>query len=333
MIFSENAVLCDERGVLSSLGNVQTKNDLCLRFLRSLYGDKGDFLDFCANTDRSNYRFYRLRCFSADDRFRYAFCEKANILGERLTAVYLSRNAANFYPLMSPSSVNISTDASELVGINYSAHTGQTSVSASTFPIIERIPRLAEAIFSKTASARYCDITKITEEAVKRITSSVIFGAELKLLQEEKESSGDIYSEICNFPPEAYSAIFTLLCNILASVSSNHRLEIRHSRFAYAADVDIITESTKLTEPTLLSGIGYLSSAGVRKDLLETAEVLAYISGIDLSARYSCENRQLIVTIGVGYDIPPIPDFKYSNPLENIAAVVEEVGTLVNGLL
>ena len=148
LIFSSDGRLCDERDVLSVTDDILTLRELEKRFRHSLYGDADDFCSFCSSPSE-DYRFYRLRCFSSCGSFRYAFCEKDTVLGERLTVVYLAHDIAAFHSLMSPSSGllrgSADTLTSELLEIKNSADTGETSLSAEAFSVASRIPYLCEA--------------------------------------------------------------------------------------------------------------------------------------------------------------------------------------------
>ena len=340
LIYSRDAVLCDEKDVLPSADDILTLADLDARFKRALYGDTDDFTEFCSSSD-GGFRFYRIRCFSKCVAYRFAFCEKAEILGENLTAVYLAYDVHAFYPLMSPSSQVIRTTADtltyELLKIKSSAESGSTSLSAEAFSVASRIPRLCEAVYDRRSRARYCDLISVTEHAVESIVSAPAFsstvGIGVKRGVFRSESGG--YSgvaDIIEIPVEAYTAVLSVMLNIAASLSSEHRIALDVSYYSYAADIVITTVTDKLGESVGLAGPRYLCRAGVREDLVRIAETVAYIAGIDLSVSYESGDGSLRLVIGLGYEMASIPDFKFSDPIEFVREVADEIAGLMSVL-
>ena len=323
LIFSSDGELSDERGVISSCNELSTRSSVMARFYRSLYGDADDFRRFCSENDTKDYRIYHIRCFSSDNRFRYAFCEKIELLGEKMTAVYLARTASSLYPLMSPSSPDIS---SSLIGIKYSSDMGVTRLSAEAFSVVERIPYLAESVFSKNASAKYCDLTDFTKAVADHLSASKKAGASVFVTT----PPGRDEHGIIEFPTDAYTALLALIYTIEAALSSDHAIEISVSYYSYAADVNISTVTDRLKESTSLASLGFLKSTGVRENLLHIADTIASVAGMDLYVCCDRETGRLTVTAGIGYEIQSMPDFKHCDPYENIDLILAELPALTS---
>ena len=318
LIFSQDGRLCDERDIVSSCDELRTRGAVEARFFRSLYGDAPDFRSFCADGGDNGYRIYHIRCFSSDNRYRYAFCEKAELLGEKITAVYLARTASALYPLMSPSSPTIT---SSLVVIKYAAEVGETRLSAEAFSVVERIPYLAESLFSKNASAKYCDLTDFTKAVVRRLAESENRGTAISVSSRPGICGGCIIE----FPTDAYTAVLSIICSVEAALSSDHMIDITVSYYSYAADVSISTVTDRLNESTPLASLGFLKSAGSGEKLLRIADTIASIAGIDLYVCFDGETGKLTVTAGIGYEMQSMPDFKHCDPYERIDSILAEL--------
>ena len=119
---------------------------------------------------------------------------------------------------------------------------------------------------------------------------------------------------------------------MMSSLSASHSIKVCVAFYSYAADVEIVTETDKISKDIDLAGLGFLRSVGVREGLIRAAETIAYISGIDVSVSYEQMTGKLSVVIGLGYEMQSMPDFKYSDPLENVSAVIDEIADIYDDL-
>ena len=333
MIFSRSSWLCDEFGVLSVFAGKLPRRLLGERFLRSLGGDCTDFLHFCESTDASDYRLYHLRAFAPDGCFSYAFCEKITIDGETLTAVYLARNAARFYPLITPSFSGTRSFAdsicAELMEAGYIRHSGGTLTETKALSLAMRVPYLTEALAADDP-VRFCDIIALAETLVKSIASSPSVCAEINI--SHSPISDNAADRIVRLPVESLSSVLFMLCAALSSVSSDHRIDLNVSLCLPAADVTVSTVTDRISGGLPSDSVDSLARVGVRKDIIRTAKTLAYISDIDLYADFDGTSGKLSVTAGIGGEKQTPPDFKYSEPEKNIPRIVAETEELLDAL-
>ncbi len=323
-MFSEDGTLCDSHGVLSFFGDETTPALLTERFLRSLYGDREDFVSFCKNDGSDPVRVYRLRCFTARGELGFAFCEKNTLDGCTVTAVHLASNPALFYPLMSPHPSVIDTYPAELYRMKYASLSGgATQLSAETFSAVERTPYLAEALLAKNASAGFTDVYLLTESVLKQLCGTYS-GTKIEFPSAAGKDGSMVQNGIVGFAPEAYTALLTLLSSIEASLSSSHRITIGISPYHGAADVTLTTVTDCRCASTPLAGINYLRHFGVNESLIHISGTVADISGTELTLSYERKSGVLSVTVGLGYDLPPKPDFKFRDPLALTDTIVGE---------
>lgn len=341
LIFSSDGKLCDEKGVLSSDDGIASLAELEKRFIYSLRDDVDGFVSFCSS-NTADYRIYRMRSFTKNSFYRFAFCEKDSLLGDTVTAVYLAHDVASFHALMSPSSAILRTNTdvltSELLQIKSSALSGAPGISAEAFSVASRIPNLCEAIFDRRSRARYCDLFEAVKAASERIASSAAFSSSVSVgikpnaFTRSDECGDNLSPNIIEFPVEAFVAVLTILCSAAAALSSSHTVDVTVSYYAYAADVVISTVTDRLSGDIRLAGPRSLADAGAREDLIRIAETIAYISGIDLSVSFDGSVGVLSVVIGLGYEMQSPPDFKYSDPLEALSSVADEIEALIGSI-
>lgn len=343
MVFSSSAQLCDEVGILSSANDIMTLVDLERRFIRSLYDDADDFAALCASEEPNVYRLYKIRSISRSQAFRFAFCEKASVLGENLTLVYLARSISSFRPLMSPSSGLLRTPADriiyELLSLrDPSALQPPPAMSVEAFSVMERIPCLCEALFDERVKAQYCDLFSLTEHILDKLRENPTVSARFSLEKKhgvfspqcEKTEGTEISENLIELSIEAFVAVMFILSVIAASLSSSHEIGVTVSFYSYAADVVLTTTTQMLPKNVRLASLGYLNDCITRPDLTKIAETIAFIAGIDLSVSYDKLSGEIKLVIGLGYEMQAMPDFKFSDALANVSAVLGEMDILTS---
>ncbi len=341
MVFSSSASLCDEVGILSQTNDIMTLADLERRFIRSLYDDADDFAELCASNDSGGYRLYKTRSISRTKTFRYAFCEKATVLGENLTLVYLARSISTFRPLMSPSSGLMRTPADrviyELISLSEPIATHPLDMSVEAFSVMERIPCLCEALFDERVMAQYCDLFALTEHIIGKLCNDPALSAQFSLTKKngvfspmcdasDKDGAGG--NALIELSVEAYVAVMSILSRIASSLSDDHKIDVTVSFYSYAADIVLTTTTQRLPKNVRLASVGHLSNLITRPNLTRIAETIAYIAGIDLSVSHDKSSGEMKLVIGLGYETQAIPDFKFSDPLANVSTVLREMDIL-----
>jgi len=306
LIFTPDGHLSDERDVLAALREVDTLPTLEREFYRALYGSAELFRSFCREDSAENTQIFKLRCFTGTGAFRYAFCEKNSLLGTPLVFVFLGESVRDFFPMMSPS-----------------AHFSGDETSVASFSLISRTPCLAESVFGERASSRYCDLFRLTEALLKRAAQSPMT-AKLRLT-----GAADDSPLLLDIPVEAYAALFSLLVTLLSSVSSSHAIDIALCPFSYAADVVFSTVCDRFGESFRLSPIRILDAVSDRYELIRLADTLSHLAQADLSLSFDRDASLLEVTLGLGYEMQAVPDFKYSDPFEHLDAVFAELEPLL----
>lgn len=337
MVFSAGGVLSDENGILSAAHDIMTLKDLERRFIRALYDDADDFFALCASQDRDGLRIYKIREISKVEKYRFAFCEKAAVLGENLTFVYLARDISSFHSLMSPSAGLLRSPADttvyELLALRRSAIDPSVNISTEAFAVLERFPALCKAIFDTRVSAQYCDVTEITEHIISKIANGPSFVSKISLDVRHGVSSnrndGEEESELIELPVEAYTAVLAIATSVAAALSSDHKLGATVSFYSYAADVEIVTRTSKIEDDVKYASLGYLSKFIPSSDIARIAEAIAFISGIDLYVSRDSASGCLKIVIGLGYELQSPPDFKFSDPIACADRVYDEVSPLI----
>lgn len=344
MVFSSSAQLCDEVGILSSANDIMTLVDLEHRFIRSLYDDADDFVALCASEEQNRYRLYKIRSISRSQAFRFAFCEKASVLGENLTLVYLARSISSFRPLMSPSSGLLRTPADrviyELLSLREPSALQPPAMSVEAFSVMERIPCLCEALFDERVKAQYCDLFSLTEHILDKLRENPAVSAQFTLEKKrgvfsprvETNETMEVAANLIELSIEAFVAVMFILSVIAASISSSHEIGVTVSFYSYAADIVLTTTTQMLPKDVRLASLGYLSDCITRPDLTRIAETIAFIAGIDLSVSYDKTSGEIKLVIGLGYEMQAMPDFKFSDALANVSTVLREMDILT-GLL
>lgn len=344
LLFNEDAVLCDERGILNRGAPSDGIRGLEHEFLLSLGRELKIFKAFCAKkyaSDNTDYKIFKL---SFRD-YLYAFCEKDVLLGGCFNMVFLSRNVCDFYSFMSPASVYYRSVSDKLIyellclgsddGVRISRLTPEATLAFS------KIPHLAREIFDNCCHPRYCDILKITEQAVTLLrckqpgdATDVSITAKYSVTPDTPHNEiVDKSAAIIEMPPNAYVSVLLLIINILTAASSDHRITITVHFFGNAAEVELSTISDRMCVEVRGGSLNFIGE-NVKSiaNCVKLASVISYIAGINAVASYANTTSLLKVTLGIGLDVKPTPDYKFSDPYENVPYVIDETLDIIGSL-
>ena len=343
LFFSEDAGLCDERGVRARLPEISDSGELRLRFLRGLGGASEGFAGFCASSpaeEETGYRCYALEGFGP---FRAAFAEKTVLLDTPVTAVFLASSATSFYLLMSPSSRSATRTVDRILfELAYLMHGGSppfSSLSPEVFAAVERVPRLAEALFARRSSSRCCPLDGLIREVSSAVGQTPPFRG-VKLTAESVPVPRGSTEMIADFPVEALVAALTCLLFLLRSQSADAEIGMKLSGEGRIREIALTASVPGSLFRDADGGEGFdllYSFPPEFHDRIRMASVLCLLAHFGTSARLSdapaedAPIRLLTVSLLIGAGPPPILDFKYSDPIAAAKGIVCEIAALFGG--
>ncbi|MCR4904898.1 MAG: hypothetical protein K6A33_02370 [Clostridiales bacterium] len=333
LVFSPDARLCEERGVLSSVPETSDLESLRHAFLLLLSRDREDFYRFCASTDeRPDYRTYDLR--GKFGPFRAAFCERATILGTRMTVVFLGRSLTDFFPYMGPKSVYYASTVNRILfELLYLKHGGSPDFSAlspEVFLLVSRTPRLAQAIFSERCGTRCCDLAELLRTMIAQLLRNPDF-ASVKLPFEDITGEADPISDI---PVEALVCALTSMITVFRCLASDNTVHIRLIRCGNVREIEFMANTRSL--PFSANGDGLSVLFRLSDDFRDAVRIAVVLTELThLPTAVYTNGTMLTLVFRIGAEPPPLLDFKYSDPIAAVpSALGETLGLLdLPGLL
>ena len=340
LFFSEDGALCDERGVLNKWPELSDTGELRHLFLKSLGRSREGFLRFCAApADKPAFRLYSL---SAAFPFRSAFAEKAVLLSTPVTAVFLAPSATAFYRLMSPSSVYAAEHVNRILfELTYLLHGGSpafSSLSPEIFAVAARIPRLAEALFSRRCGVRCCDLRTILAALISSLgTVPALACCRVELCRTDpragiaaEHSAADCKAEIS---VEAFVSVLAVLLCLAADLTADGNLTLT------LTDHGVIRETALRLHTDCLSPMEAEEGADALYALPEHYHghvryitALCVLTHMDLAVRCRREEEgalpTLTVSLLIGGEPPPVLDFKYDEPERDVPLILAETAAL-----
>ncbi|MBO7405044.1 MAG: hypothetical protein J6V24_08795 [Clostridia bacterium] len=322
LVFSPDARLCEEHEVLSCVPETSDLDNLRHAFLLLLSRDREDFYRFCASTaDRPDYRIYNLRAKLGP--FRTAFCERATILGTRMTVVFLGRSVTDFFPYMGPKSVYYADTVNRILfELLYLKHGGSpdfTALSPEVFLLVNRTPQLARAIFSERCGTRCCDLGKLIEAVIRQLSRNPDFTS-VKIPFEDRTGEANPISDV---PVEALVCALTPMITVLRCLAVDNTVRVRLTRCGEIREIEIAAEARSLPFSADGEGLSLLFRLSEAfRDAVRIAVVLTELTHLD-TAVYT-HGTTLSVVFRIGAEPPPLLDFKYSDPIAAVPSVFGE---------
>lgn len=323
-------MLCDEQNALAAIREAHDLGQLKHAFFTSLGGNLRAFRYFCENEPTqgvSRFRIFKLKARLGD--YLYAFCEKNTILGCQYTVVFLAKEQSGFHRLLSPSS-DLFRDVPgkviyEILQAQSRNYYDKTSLSPEAFLLLSRTPHLIETILTDRCGAKYCSIEKVTDLALAIISQKAnLRSTDVSLII--NVDSG----YLVELPVELYVTLLYLSLAISATASSDHKLTVSVTSLGHSTEVEISTVTNRLNDSVeqcdlcaledLISPVGSYS---------KIASIIAQAADMEASARYDKNSSVLSLTLGIGYEKLPAPDFKFSDPTEYITSVSKEAEELL----
>ena len=330
LIFSEDAVLCGERDVRTAMPEISDPSELRHVFIKSLGKKQREgFFRFCRARVRGlDCRLYRLASFGP---FRAAFAEKTALFDTPVTVVFVAPSVTAFYRLMSPASAYASDTVSRVLFELFYLMDGGTpsfaSLSPEIYTVVERVPLLAEALFSRRSGTRCCDIGKILASLLDSIGSAP-FCRDCRF-ELRTDGAGPEDAEIFEIPVEAFVSVMTVLTALAVDLSADDRIAVALKKLGPVVEV-VLTTATEALGPIRgeegTDGLYLLPECFHAR--ARFASALCLLTQMDLSLR--CEGdedaktRMLSLSLLLGCEPPPILDFKYSDPVLAVPGIVEE---------
>ena len=348
LIFSEDGVLCGEYGFPTEWPELSDPGELRHLFLKNLGRQREGFLRFCAS--RPTHPSFRLYSVTVGP-YRAAFAEKAELLSTPVTAVFLASSPTAFYRLMSPTTAYAADAVNRILfELTYLMHGGSpsfSSLSPELYSVAERIPCLAEALFSRRCGVRCCDMEKILRVTADSLASLPSFGpcrVRFEVGQSSAARSGSPYrtDRLAELPVEAFVAVLTALLLLAAELSTDgdasltltDRGPIREVALRFSTDClsggcreEEGADGLFLLPEDFHSRVRFLSALCVltHMDLrVSTAD------SEELPGRNGKPVRTLTVSLLIGGEPPVLLDFKYSEPERAVPAIVKETAALLS---
>ncbi|MBE6724882.1 MAG: hypothetical protein E7576_06760 [Ruminococcaceae bacterium] len=347
LIFSEDGVLCGTYGIPTEQPELSDPGELRHLFLKNLGREREGFLRFCASRpDRPSFRLYSVTV----GPYRAAFAEKAELLSTPVTAVFLAPSPTAFYLLMSPSSAYAADAVNRILfELSYLMNGGSpafSSLSPEIYSVAERIPCLAEALFSRRCGVRCCDMEKILSVTAASLAPLPSFGScrlRCETGRSSAERAGEVYGieRLAELPVEAFAAVLTALLLMAADLTADGEISLTLTdrgmirEVAVRVNTDCLSDGCREEEGA--DGLFLLPEAfHSRVRFLSALCVLTHmdlcVSTSDteeIPTRNGRQVRALSVSLLIGAEPPPLLDFKYSEPERAVPAIVRETAALL----
>ena len=322
LVFSPDACLCEEHEVLPSVPETSDLESLRHAFLLLLSRDREDFYRFCASADGSpDYRTYGLR--SNLGPFRAAFCEHATILGTRMTVVFLGHSLTDFYPYMGPKSVYYASTVNRILfELLYLKHGGSpdfTALSPEVFLLASRTPHLARAIFSERCGTRCCDLADLLRAVIGQLLRNPDF-ASVKL--PFTDATGEAHP-ISDIPVEALVCALIPMITMLRCLAADNTVRVRLTRYGEVREIELSADARSL--PFTADGDGLSILFRLSDDFRDAVRIAVVLSEfIHIPAAVYTYGAALTIVFRIGAEMPPLLDFKYSDPIAAVPPVLGE---------
>lgn len=327
LVFSTDAKLLSERMVIMNLPRFTCIGEVESSFFASMKrGDCAGFTEFCrksieSSLDNTDFRIYQLINLYP---FRFAFCEKNLIDGKTYTVVFLSKKLSDLHVLMSPSSQFYRDITCRTIyeimridgqmGFNY-------AITPEALSVFTHHYDFAENLLSEMNKPVYCDLEKLVQTACRR------FSEKTKFTFPVFNSENDPSDELNIIEAPSFSLIFVLVSalTILHSLSDDHKISIDIHRFSYAAEICLTVHSSLISKIPRECGsiIDLVRSFPSFDKMSKITTFISQFSGIIVSIDSDRSSEIINVTLGVGFDYQSEPDFKFSDPLENVGTCVD----------
>ena len=338
MVFSSDACLSRECGMLKEAPEFARVEDLRRAFFKGLRRSREAFRRFCADsTGDGDFRIWPVSGFGP---FRYVFAEKTVLLGEQITVVFASPSVTGFYRLISPSSRYAADTVNRvLFEFLYLMDGGSPSfsrLSPEIFTAVRLLPRLSETLFSRRCAARLCDLEKIVSAVWDNVAKTPV-GDSFRITFEKKRTVPENSGVITELPLEAFVSVLTVLTGVLGDISSDALVKAVLKDHGAIREITLEVLTSCIPDPDLALSEGADALFLLPEDFHPK---IRYISAICLLARLDLQiacpaagpslpngkrpERRLTATLIVGGELPPDLDFKYSDPTESVPGVVGE---------
>ena len=332
LLFSEDAVLCGEWDVMRAMPELSDEGELRHMFLKSLGRSREGFFRFCASPcSKPAFRLYGL---TGAGPFRAAFAEKAVLLSTPVTAVFLAPSATAFYRLMSPSSAYASDAVNrilfELTWLMHGGSPAFSSLSPEVFSVAARIPRLAEALFSRRCGVQCCDLGII----LRTLSSSLCGIPALENCRVDLSagaSVGGLPDYRAEMSVEAFVSVLTALLCLAADLTTDGDLSLSLTDHGIIREVSL-RFCTACPFPAGEEGADALYALPEHyHGHVRYITALCVLTHMDLSVL--CRDRgggirELDLSVLIGGELPPILDFKYSEPERAVPGILRETAAL-----
>ncbi len=322
LVFSPDARLCEEHEVLSCVPETSDLDRLRHAFLSGLSRDREDFYRFCeSDSDRPDYRIYSFRALLGP--FRMAFCERATVLGTRMTVVFLGRSVTDFYRYMGPKSVYYADTVNRILfELLYLKHGGSPDFSAlspEVFLLVNRTPHLARAIFSERCGTRCCDLAELLRAVLRNLAENPDFRS---VSLPFEDAAGEAHP-ISDVPVEALVCALTGMLTVLRCLAADNTVRVTLLRFGNVREIALETSARKLSFSA--DGKGLSTLFRLPCDFHDAVRIAVALTELThLSASVYTRGNTLSLVFRIGAEPPPLLDFKYSDPVSAAPPILAE---------
>ena len=297
-------------------------------FFSRIRDDLDDFLGFCA-ADSADLS-YRVYPFAPIGKYRAAFCEKCALPDETLTAVFFAADVTKLHPCLSPSTRYYKSAVNrmlfELLYLRDGGAPNFSTLSPQVFLVVERMPKMAEAIFSRRCGMRLTNLIRLLDVLVESVKEQPTFAGSSLTVNDAGGSLPDIVTSV---PVEALVSVLTLLLHVLLAVTPDSALTL-------SLDVGEDDHGISLSVRTPYAGrIPKGGLAGLYRlpkdlhDAVHMAYVLCALTGMETAVTPDAD--RLTVTLFPAENTF-LEEFKYSDPTAAIAGIVAETAGILGEL-
>ena len=273
---------------------------------------------------RGDYRVYDIKPLGP---FRAAFAEKTRFCDTELTIVFLAEHISAFCRLMSPSSEYYTDTVNrvlfELLYLTDGGVPVFSSLSREIFALVEKIPRLAEAIFSRRCGTRCCELAALLEKLLLCTGEDPGFSdIRLRLIRRDSASGGA--EDVADIPVEALTSVLTIVLDLFRSLTTDNAISVTLNDLGVMREILIRTGCpSDLFQVGEDDGLDSLFSLPEEfHSRLHMAEILCAITHLEPAVRKDADTVSLSLLIG--RDPPALLDFKYSDPVSAAPAIIKE---------
>lgn len=334
MVFDEQGNLCDEFDVLATVREAHDLRELSHELFLSLGKNLPAFRDFCeigGESSAGEYIIFKLK--RRFGNYLYLFCEKNIVSGTVVNMVFPAEDQSDFYSFLSPSAHYFRSIADriiyEILYIQNRHYYALTSVSPEAFLIISRAPFLAETILAGHVTRKFCHIAEVTERIFDCISAFPGLASTNIIL----DTAADTTNCLVKVPVEAYATVVQLATSLSAAMSDDHTVVAKLSWGEGHAELELSTVTGRINSAIDSSDLCAIENGTAPLgSYAKIASIISSIADIDTSVSFDPREKKLSLVISTGLEKLPLPDFKFSDPTENIGKICGEVQFLLEDL-